>query len=66
MKIEEQVSDIVKEHGPALEPIKIAMEMIGCSSVIFWGISGEGYPYEIEFTHEEKKYKIGPFQFEMK
>lgn len=65
MTIDQQIDAIVEKYKETtcLEIIRLAMEKLGCEFIIFWGVKGEGRPYEIEFKHEGEKYKTGPYQF---
>lgn len=55
MIIEEQINEIAKKHGSDLEPLREAIEALGCSRIIFWE---RGDTYEIEFKYQEKEYRI--------
>ncbi len=55
------IKSVVEENGPTLERIRKALEELGCIHIIFWGLSGEGKPYEIEFTHNGTKQTFGPY-----
>jgi len=65
MNIEEQVDEIVEKHKDTtcLEVIRLEMIEIGCEFIVFWGVAGEGRPYDIQFTHKREEHRTGPYQF---
>jgi hypothetical protein len=68
MNIKEQVDAIVEKHKDTtcLEVIRLDMEKLDCTSIVFWGKAPEntgGNLYEIAFVHASGAHVAGPYQF---